>query len=151
MRCLTNLNLNWYNRYDPKCIKNQKTKKMQLSFFTTLQIKRIPILSVSGSMYVHLDWWNWRGIKSQDKNYWFCAYKTFRWVNFVTFVYCYNLTTVKLGIKELFGHHTDKVYLMKNLGYFLESILLLTKNISLIDPVTITWNSLYVHLFSYKC
>ena len=56
----------------------------------------------------------------------------------------YYVNTVKLGFKELFGHHKKvpyRVYLMKNQGklaIFLESILLLTKNISLMDLVLIT-------------
>ena len=69
------------------------------------------------------------------------------------------LNTAKLGFKELFGHHKKflkvkkvphfkhltkvpyNVYLMKNQGkmaIFLESMLLLTKNVSLMDLVTIT-------------
>ena len=66
---------------------------------------------------------------------------------------CTTEYTVKLGFKELFGHHKkvpyfkhftkvpNKVYLMRNQGkmaIFLESLPLLTKNISLMDLVTIT-------------
>ena len=68
----------------------------------------------------------------------------------LTIIYpLYIQYTIKLGFKELFGPHKKvpyfkhltkvpyKVYFMKNRGkmaIFLESILLLTKNISLKDP-----------------
>ena len=33
LRCLTNLNLNWYKRYNPNCIKNKNAKKSKLFFY----------------------------------------------------------------------------------------------------------------------